>query len=170
MIEHEIDDMIESLERMDEIRMEEQKQSVEKLIPDLPFKMFSDAELRRIIVRAERKCEDIAKRCCPAVAEMVALMCEEVGYEAHGWRCEVKELYVEDQDSDGEQLRINKPSVKPPVRTTVPAKPKKTRPKPLHENPQIPVERRAPAAKPPPAKAPAKKTAKMAASTRQRNL
>jgi hypothetical protein len=165
LIVREIDDMIESLERMDEIKTEEQEQSTEKLIPELPFKTFSDTELRRIIVRCERKCEDIAKRSCSAVAEMVAQMCEQVGYEAHGWRCKVKELYVEDHDSDAEPPPLRKPPKKPPVRATVPAKPK---PRPLRENPPNPVERPAPAAKPGHAKVPAKKATKTAASTLRR--
>jgi hypothetical protein len=94
----EIDDLMESLERMDEVKVEEQEQLAIKLIPELPFKDFSDTKLQRIIIRSERRSEEIAKRSCPVIAGIVAQMCEELGYQPHGWKCRTAESQFEEED------------------------------------------------------------------------
>jgi hypothetical protein len=80
-IGREIDDLMESLERIDEVKVEEQEQLGIKLIPELPFKDFSDTKLQRIITRSERRSEEIAKQSCPVIAGIVAQMCEELEYQ-----------------------------------------------------------------------------------------
>jgi hypothetical protein len=80
LITREIDDLMESLERMEEVKVEEQEEVAVKLIPELPFKDFSATKLQSIITKSERKSEEIARRSSPVIADIVSAMCDELGY------------------------------------------------------------------------------------------
>lgn len=129
LIKREIDDMMESLERLEEVKEEGGDAPVEvKLIPELPFKDFGDTKLQRIITKSEYKSEDIAKRCCPKIAEIVASMCDELGYKPHGWKCNIKEGKREEEDEpEKPPPRPKKPKTKVTARPSkLPAAPKQT--------------------------------------------
>ena len=93
LIKKEIDDYMESLERIEEVKVEEKEDIKTKLIPELPFKEFSDSKLQRIISKSENKCADIANRSCPEIAKIVKEICEENGYSMHGWKCNVQAVH-----------------------------------------------------------------------------
>lgn len=99
LIKREIDDYMESLERIEEIKIEEKEEIKTKLIPELSFREFSDSKLQRIIVKSENKCAEIAQRCCPEIEQIVADICSEYGYHPHGWKCDVKITHIEEEDT-----------------------------------------------------------------------
>jgi hypothetical protein len=113
LIAREIDDLMESLERIEEVKVEEREEAAAKLIPELPFKDYSDSKLQRIIAKSERKSEEIAKRSCPSIAEVVAQICSDLGFQPHGWKCTIKESHF-DEEEDGPPrpapTRISRPS------------------------------------------------------------
>ena len=129
LIKREIDEVMESLERIEEVKMEESDEKMEiKLIPELPFKDFGDTKLQRIITKSEYKSQDIARRCCPKIAEVVSAMCDELGYKPHGWKCNIK-VGAREEEEEAE-----KPPPRPKKKTKVvsarpsklPAAPKQT--------------------------------------------
>lgn len=112
LIKREIDDYMESLERIEEIKIEEKEEEKTKLIPELSFREFSDSKLQRIIVKSENKCAEIAQRCCPEIEQIVASICEEYGYHPHGWKCDVKITHIEEEDTFERQRPSRAPSTK----------------------------------------------------------
>lgn len=120
LIKREIDDLMESLERVEEVKLEEKSEQTEiKLIPDLPFKDFGDAKLQRIVTKSEYKSEDIAARSCPKIAQLVSEFCAELGYVPHGWKCNVKMSSRETEEEDANE----KPPPRPKKKTTIVARP-----------------------------------------------
>jgi hypothetical protein len=132
LITHEIEDLMEKLERIEEVKLEEQRDSTVKLIPDLPFKDFSDTKLQRLITRSQEKSEDIAARSCPVIARFVADLCGELGYVPHGWKCTAQAMSHEEEDEDEKppppkrksSLPFRPAPVAAPIRPKVPAKAK----------------------------------------------
>jgi hypothetical protein len=117
LIAREIDDLIESLERMEEVKVERREEAAAKLIPELPFKDYSDSKLQRIIAKSERKSEEIARRSCPSIAELVAQMCSHLGYQPHGWKCTIKESHLDEEEDRPPQpapKRMSRPPNPPP--------------------------------------------------------
>jgi hypothetical protein len=104
---------MESLERMEEVKAEEREEAASKLIPELSFKDYSDSKLQRIIAKSERRSEEIAKRSCPSIAEVVAQICSDLGCQPHGWKCTVKESHFDEEEDGPPQpapKRISRPS------------------------------------------------------------
>jgi hypothetical protein len=152
LITREIDDLMESLERMDEMKVEEQEEVAVKLIPELPFKDFSDTKLQSIVTKSERKSEEIARRSCPVIAQLVNGMCEELGYQPHGWTCKLAPARpIEEEDGEDRLAApLKKRPVKAPAPVRLPAsKPREEAPS-RAKKPQPPR----PAANPPPSKLP----------------
>jgi hypothetical protein len=155
LITREIDDLMESLERMEEVKVEQQEEVSVKLIPELPFKDFSDSKLQRIITKSERKSEEIARRSCPVIAEIVNGMCEELGYRPHGWKCKLCEPRKSEEE-DMEDRPPPPPKKRPvkapaPLRLPPPAKPREDPPS-RAKKPTAPPPKAA--SKPPPSKVP----------------
>jgi hypothetical protein len=98
---------------MEEVKVEGLEEAAEKLIPELPFKDYSDSKLQRIIAKLERKSEEITRRSCPSIAEAVAQMCSDLGYQPHGWKCTVKESHF-DEKEDGPPQPAPKRRSRPP--------------------------------------------------------
>jgi hypothetical protein len=99
IVKREVMTLMDSLERLDEVKIESKEELAVKLIPALPFKEFSDTKLQRIIVRSQRKSREIAMRCCPEIASIVKRICGELGYVPHGWSCNIV-LTKEEQKED----------------------------------------------------------------------
>ncbi|OHT01540.1 hypothetical protein TRFO_31565 [Tritrichomonas foetus] len=98
LIKREIDDYMESLERIEEVKIEEKEETKTKLIPELSFKEFSDSKLNRIISKSENRCAEIASRSCSEIAKIVEEICEENCFTMHGWKCDVKIPHREEED------------------------------------------------------------------------
>jgi hypothetical protein len=122
LITREIDDLMESLKRMDEMKMEEQEEVAVKLIPELPFKDFSEAKLQRIITKSERKNEEISRRSCPVIAQIVHGGCE-LGYQPHGWTFKLAPTGPLDKEDEEDSLvaPLKKRPVKTPAPVSLPA-------------------------------------------------
>ncbi|KAH0786881.1 hypothetical protein GPJ56_009258 [Histomonas meleagridis] len=88
LIKREIDDLMEKLERTEEVKEEVQEEKSINLIPELPFKEFSDTKLQRIIAKSQQKSADIAKKACPEIASIVNEICTELNLQPHGWKCD----------------------------------------------------------------------------------
>jgi hypothetical protein len=100
LITHEIDDLMEQLERIEDVKIEETVETTVKLIPELPFKEFSDTKLQRIITRSQEKSEDIAAKSCPIIAQFVADKCAELGFVPHGWKCNAQLTPHQEEEED----------------------------------------------------------------------
>lgn len=98
IIKREIEDTMESLERIEEVKVEEKEESKVKLLPDLPFKEFSDTQLTRIINRSERKSVEISERCCPEIADVVSKLCDELGLVPSGWLNEKSKMKQHEEE------------------------------------------------------------------------
>lgn len=98
LIKHEVDQYMESLERLEEIKVEEEQEEKTHLIPELSFKEFSDSKLNRIIHKSENKCAEIAQRSCPEIERIVKEICDEYGYVPHGWKVNVQVAHKEEED------------------------------------------------------------------------
>jgi hypothetical protein len=132
LITREIDDLMESLERMEEVKVEEREEEAVRLIPELPFKDFSDTKLQSIITKSERKSEEIARRSCPVISEVVSAMCEELGYQPHGWTCKLAPPAPREEEDGAERAPPKKRPMKAPAaaRAPPPAKAPAARPAP----------------------------------------
>lgn len=89
IIRREIDEKMEKILRYEPMtKTSTEESTTESLIPNMPFKDFSDTELTRIISQSEDKCDEIAATNCQMISDFAAKICEEMNLEMHGWECE----------------------------------------------------------------------------------
>ena len=88
IIRREIDNKMEQILRYEPMKKKETEKKGESLLPDMPFKDYSDTELTRIINQSEDRCDDVAASACPTIKEIAASIIEDTGLEMHGWEME----------------------------------------------------------------------------------
>lgn len=121
IITREIDDKFESLLRFEaqpEHTVTERKAA--RLIPQMAFKDYSDSELQRIIDTSQDRCDEVAANSCQKIADAARAICEEMGFEMHGWEVEKfarKRILDDDLDierpAEKHKLRAPKMQKKP---------------------------------------------------------
>ena len=108
LIQHEIDDVMDKLERLDEIQVEEKEDHKISLIPELELTKYSDTQLERLIQVSERKCQKIAAESCPKIAETIKRICKEMRFEPHGWQIdEMPQIKSDDDNEDDVDMQNN---------------------------------------------------------------
>lgn len=81
-------DQYKRLEVLEEIPGKDLDEIIEGFIPTMPFKHYSDADLQRIIDTGKNDIDLIAKESCCKLSDLAGKICDELGFERHGWEIE----------------------------------------------------------------------------------
>ena len=135
IIRREIDARMDQILRYEPMKKEETIKKGESLIPNMPFKDFSDTELTRIINQSEDRCDDVAMSACPQIKELAEMMTNDCGLEMHGWEMEkfTRKRVIDDLD---EEIPIEKVKLRAPKQTKTTIKQKASRPAMLGDLPK----------------------------------
>ena len=151
IIRREIDARMDQILRYEPMKKEETVSKGESLIPNMPFKDYSDTELTRIITQSEDRCDEVAATACPQIKAIAEQMTKDADLEMHGWEMEkfTRKRVIDNLD---DEIPIEKVKLRAPKQTKT-TKQKVSRPAMLGDLPKKYIEQSKPRAEPKPAKA-----------------